>query len=72
MVPSLVRFASVLARVEEGCHPNPEVGPQIALAPPAQSPAGFTLPDTVHTADGSRESVTCGLREAFRTSPCTK
>ena len=61
VVPSLVRFSSVLARVAEGCPPNPEVGPQTALAPPAQSPAGLTLPDTVHTADGSRESVTCGL-----------
>ena len=45
VVPSLVRFASVLTRVAEGCHPNPEVGPQTALAarlplppPPPRSP----------------------------------
>lgn len=47
-------------------------GPRQPSLPPAQSPAGLTLPDTVHTADGSRESVTCGLRKAFRASPCTK
>lgn len=64
VVPSLVRFASVLATQTR------RSGPRQPSLPPTQSPAGLTLPDTVHTADGSRERVACGLREAFRTSPC--